>query len=564
MQGSDGEIPTRNRAVSRTCLVAGLALLALCTVGALCVGSIMLLRRGVDLAELPSVALPDSTPVASPGGVLRLPGALPVTLDPAMVQDATSAEYIVHLFSGLVSLNADMEVVPDLAERWDVLEDGRVYVFHLRQDAVFADGTPITAEDFVYSWERACSPDLGSPVAVSYLGDILGVKAYAAGQADHIAGLTVVDTHTLRVETDAPKVYFISKLTYPTAFVVDRREIESEGERWMIEPNGSGPFVLESISEERIVLRRNERYIGGPPALESVVFELGGGLPITMYENDELDITWAPANELDRVLDPHHPLSRDVHIVPELSTQYLGMNVNVPPFDDPAVRRAILHAIDRDKLAQLVLNNSAIAARGILPPGLAPEGDDPASALMAFDPEQARELLASSRYAAEGAMPPLVLTIAGTGGHLAGLPRAVVAMLEENLGLEFLVEQVEWGDFLEGLNEGRYGLYLAGWIADYPDPQNFLDLLFHSASAQNRKGYGNAEVDALLEEARIESQAERRASLYQQVELLILADAPWAPLVHGVSYVLVKPWVQGYQASGGLYPWLRDLWLIPR
>jgi oligopeptide transport system substrate-binding protein len=455
-------------------------------------------------------------------------------------------------------------VVPDLAERWDVLENGRVYLFHLREDAQFADGTPVTADDFRYSLERACSPELGSPVAVGYLGDIVGVEPYAMGLADHIAGVEAVAPHTLRIEIDAPKAYFLAKLTYPTAFVVDRRQVERDGERWMLNPNGTGPFVLETLSRERIVLRGNPRYYGGAPPLDSVTFEMGGGLPITMYENDQLDITWVPSSELDRVLDPHHPLSQDVHVVAELSTQYLGMNASHPPFDDPLVRRAILAAIDRDKLAVLVLNNSAIAARGILPPAMAPEGDDPAGALMAYDPALARELLGRSRYAEEGAMPPLVLSISGTSGYLGGVPAAVLAMLEENLGLEFMVEQVDWSDFLQDLNRGRYSMFFGGWIADYPDPQNFIDLLFHSASAQNHLGYANAELDALLERARIEPDEEQRAALYQQAEVLILSEAAWAPLSHGVSYILVKPWVQGYRASGSMYPWLRDISLGER
>jgi oligopeptide transport system substrate-binding protein len=565
MSLADRDSRPRARAGSQGCFIAAIALFLLCALSVCCVGSVTLLLPRTDrVVSLPEIA-PVERLIVAPraGGTLRLPGNLPPTLDPATVQDVTSAEYIVHLFSGLVSLNAELDVVPDLATHWDVLEDGRVYLFHLREDAVFRDGTPITAEDVQYSLERACSPELGSPVALDYLGDIVGAEALFRGEAEYLSGLEVIDPHTLRIDIDAPKAYFLAKLTYPTAYVVDHRQIEREGERWMLQPNGSGPFMLTDLSRDRIVLQRNERYYGDLPALERVIFELGGGLPITMYENDQLDITWVPANELDRVLDPHHPLSRDVQIASELSTQYLAMHAGQPPFDDPAVRRAILHAIDRDLLAELVLNNSVEAARGILPPALIPAGDDPATEIMVYDPALAREMLASSSYAGD-AMPPLVLTIVGTSGHLGGVPRAVVAMLEENLGLEVLVEQVEWGDFLQDLNRERYGMFLSGWIADYPDPQNFLDLLFHSASGQNHTGYRNAEVDALLEQARIEPDEDRRAALYQEAELLILGDAPWVPLAHGVSYSLVKPWVQGYEASSGLFPWLREIHLTER
>ncbi|MHB1319909.1 MAG: peptide ABC transporter substrate-binding protein, partial [Anaerolineae bacterium] len=490
-----------------------------------------------------------------------LAGELPPTLDPAMVQDSSSALYAVHLFSGLVSLNADLEIVPDLASDWDVENDGRTYVFHLDPDAAFADGTAITSEDVLYSWERACGPELASPVAPGYLGDIVGVEAFASGAAESIAGLEVRDPHTLAVTIDAPKAYFLAKLTYPAALIVDRSRVEELGERWMLDPNGSGPFVLDTLSEDLIVFERNERYNGTPARVGRVEFDLGGGLPITMYENDQLDIVSVWSDELDRVMDPYNPLSAELHVAPELSTEYLAMDVTKPPFDDPAVRQAILKAIDRDKLAELVLNNSAVAGRGVLPPGLANVDPDPAAEIMGYDPEEARRLLATSRYAAPGEMPPLVLSISGTSGYMPQMTEAVLAMIEENLGLQVTVEQIEWSSFLDDLNKRRYAFYSSGWIADYPDPQNFLDLLFHSRSAQNHTGYASAEVDALLEEARVEQDHERRMALYLQTEVLILRDAPWVPLTHGVSYTLVKPWVKGYQASASLYPWLKDVYL---
>ncbi|MFO7696375.1 MAG: peptide ABC transporter substrate-binding protein [Anaerolineae bacterium] len=505
---------------------------------------------------------PETSSETADGGVLRLAGELPPTLDPAMVQDSSSALYAVHLFSGLVSLSADLEIVPDLATAWDLENDGRTYVFHLDPDAVFADGTPISAQDVVYSWERACGPELGSPVAAAYLDDVVGVDDYALGRAETISGLEVRATHTLAVTIDAPKAYFLAKLTYPAALLVDRTRVEEMGERWVLDPNGSGPFVLETLTEDLIVLERNVRYNGTLAKIDRVEFILGGGLPITMYENDQLDIVSVWPDELDRVMDPYNPLSAELYIAPELSTEYLAMNVSMPPFDDPAVRQAILKAIDRDKLAELVLNNSAVAGRGVLPPGLIPVDPDPAAAVMSYDPEEARRLLATSQYAADGAMPPIVLSISGTSGYMPGMTEAVLAMIEENLGLQVTVEQIEWSSFLDDLNQRRYAFYSSGWIADYPDPQNFVDLLFHSRSAQNHTAYASAEVDALLEQARIEQDHDRRMELYLQAEVLILQDAPWVPLTHGVSYTLVKPWVKGYQASASLYPWLKDVYLV--
>ncbi|MBC7235886.1 MAG: peptide ABC transporter substrate-binding protein [Chloroflexi bacterium] len=548
----------------KTWLILVLALAFLCTFAVLC-GTVgyWALQKGRS-AEGPGLSKGVEFPLVPPAsgepvslGTLRLAGDLPPTLDPAMVQDSTSAEYIVHLFSGLVTLDADLEIVPDLAERWEVDGTGRLYTFYLDPQATFHNGRPILAEDVIYSIERACDPALGSPVAPSYLDDIVGVAEYVQGRVEHIAGLKAPAAHTVQIEIDAPKAFFLAKLTYPTSFVVDREQIEREGESWMRQPNGSGPFRLESISRERIVLVRNAAYHKGAPALRRVEFIIDGGLPITMYENGELDLVGVAPSEIERVLDPYNPLHNEHRVAPELSVQYIGLNVDKPPFDDPLVRQALARAIDREKLADLVLKGTARPALGILPPGM--PGFNEALVGLSYDPEQARALLARSRYGAPGAMPEIRLAVSGTSGHMPPMTGAVVAMLKENLGLEVLVEQVEWADFLRDMNEHRYQAFSAGWVADYPDPQNFLDILFHSRSAQNHTGYANAEVDRLLELARVEEDVDARLEYYRQAEQKIVLDAPWIPLTHGLNHILVKPYVQGYRASAGLYPWLADI-----
>jgi oligopeptide transport system substrate-binding protein len=498
----------------------------------------------------------DNTPVEAVG-TLRLLGGLPPTLDPAMAQDSTSALYIVHIFSGLVTLDKNLEVVPDLAESWDISPDGKTYTFHMNPSATFQDGRAITSADLVYSLERACSPETASPVASSYLEDIVGVNEFASGQADSISGLSAPDDNTLIITIDAPKAYFLAKLTYPAAFVVDRQQIESQGSSWFRQPNGSGPFVLSSIAADKIILTRNELYYGKLPTLAQVEFIMGGGTPMTMYENDQIDIVGVPPNEIERVLDPSNPLSAEFHRASELSVQYLALTTTRPPFDDIMVRQAFAMAIDRAKIADLVLKGTASAAKGILPPTM--PGFDPTLEGLAYDPAKARELLESSSYGAPGTMPEVVLTISGTSGHMDGETRAIVYMLETNLGISVTVEQVDWSDFLNDMNGEVYQIYSSGWIADYPDPQNFLDIQFHSKSQQNHMGYANPEVDQLLEQARVASSPDERYRLYHQAERLIVNDAAWIPLSHGVDYSLVKPYVHGYLSTSSIYPWLKDI-----
>jgi len=312
------------------------------------------------------------------------------------------------------------------------------------------------------------------------------------------------------------------------------------------------------LSRERIVLLRNERYSRGPVALERVEYHLGAGLPITMYENDQLDIVQIGADEIERVMDPANPLHAELHSASEQSVQYLGLNVDVPPFDDPLVRQAFAHAIDREKIADLVLKGTATPAMGILPPAL--PDFDPELEGLAYDPSKARELLAASRYATE--MPPVVLAVSGTSGHMTQMTRAILAMVEDNLGIAMRVEQVEWSYYLDDLNERRYQMFSVGWIGDYADSQNFLDVLFHSASIQNHTGYASERVDALLEQARIESDETKRTALYRRAEREIVQDAPWVPLTHGLTFSLVKPDISGFESSAAIYPWLADISIV--
>jgi oligopeptide transport system substrate-binding protein len=551
----------------KTWLVIVLALLLLCVLATTCgLGAYLVsqyladasaLTPGASATGLPRPATRPPTGESTSSGTLRVFGGIPPTLDPALVQDSTSAEYVVHLFSGLVTLDEDLEVAPDLATRWDLSEEGRTYTFHLRPDATFQNGRTLTSEDVAYSIERACSPETGSPVAPSYLNDIVGATAVFRGQADYVTGVVIVDDYTLRITIDAPKAYFLAKLTYPTAFVVDREQIEADGDDWARQPNGSGPFALVSLSRDLIVLEANERFYGVKPSIQRVEYVLSGEQPLVMYENDEIDIVEVAPSEIERVTDPENPLSRELVTGSEPSVQYLAFNVAMPPFDDRAVRQAFAHAIDRDKIADLVLKGTASAARGILPPAM--PDYDPTLTGLAYDPAKARELLASSRYGAEGALPPIVLSVSGTSGYLSSQDRAILSMLEENLGIQATVEQVEWSYFLRDMNERRYAFFAAGWIGDYPDSQNFLDLLFHSDSSQNHTGYSNPEVDGLLERARVEADPQQRTDLYRQAERLIVADAPWVPLTHGAVYVLVKPHVKGYRANGAISPWLNHI-----
>ncbi|MCS6801559.1 MAG: peptide ABC transporter substrate-binding protein [Chloroflexota bacterium] len=508
---------------------------------------------------------PGPGPRVSREGTLTLLGGDPPTLDPATTGDATSATYIVEIFSGLLTLDRDLRVVPDLAERWEVSPDGRTYTFSIRRDAKFHDGKQVRASDFKYSWERAANPRTLSPTADTYLGDIVGVSDMLAGRAQQISGVRVIDDWTLQVTIDEPKSYFLAKLTYPTSFVVDRENIERGGRTWTDRPNGTGPFKLREWRKgQNIILERNENWYRGAPSLLRVNYILSGGSPITMYENDEIDATVFGILDAERILDPspNNRLYREVVRdkdgqpgVAMLSTFYITFNVTKPPFDDVKIRQAMNYAVDKDRLISVVLRNMDIRADGILPPGM--PGYNPQLRGYRFDPATARRLVAESRYPDLSRF-DITLTTVGAGANPARYIQALTEMWKTHIGLDAKIEQVEWATFLDDQFAKKYTFFEGpGWIADYPDPQNFLDILFYSKSKQNHTGYANPEVDRLLLQARVERDQNTRLRIYQQVEQMIMDDAVWIPLFHEKQFWLVKPWVKGFVVAPMIIPTLQ-------
>ncbi|MCY4579296.1 MAG: peptide ABC transporter substrate-binding protein [Chloroflexi bacterium] len=492
------------------------------------------------------------------GGVMRRLFSDPPTLDPHKTSDTTSAFIIGEVFSGLVTLNTDLQIVPDIADRWEISQDGLVYTFHLLPDAKFADGKPVTAQDFVYSLNRAADPELASPVARTYLSDIVGVTEVLDGEATEISGLKAIDERTLEITIDAPKAYFLAKLTYPTAFVVDKDNVESGGDNWTDTPNSTGPFMLKEYKiGEHIILERNDNFYREPAYIDRAVFNLAGGQAMALYENDEIDITGVSIFDLERLKDPTEPLSSELKIAPPgFSVSYIGFNVNEPPFDDVHFRRALNLAIDKELIANEVLAGLTVPAYGILPPGF-PGYTDGLEGLK-YDEEAAKAELEMSKYADPADRPRIILSVTGTGGDIGIDMQVILEMWKNTLGVEVEIQQVEWATYLQDLNRRKFQIYALGWQADYPDPQDFLDILFHTESETNHGAYSNPEVDAMLEEARVERDAGRRVELYNKVEQMIIDDAAWVPLWYDSERnLLLKPHIKDYRLVPMTIPKLR-------
>ena len=488
----------------------------------------------------------------------------PPTLDPHLTTDATSAQIIVEVFGGLVTIDPELNVVSDLAESWDISPDGLVYTFRIRPDATFHNGKPVTAEDVRWSLERATDPLTEAPNVDQYLGDIVGVDAKLQGNALEISGVRVINEHTVEITIDESKSFFLAKMTYPTAFVLDQENIEANPKSWFREPNGTGPFKMSEYKVgETLVLSRHDGYHLGAAKLAEVEMILSGGTSMLMYENDEIDIAGVGLSDLDRLLDPTHSLNSELlQASPSFSVQYIGLNVDEPPLDDLNVRKALNLAIDKREIATIVLGDQVVPATGILPPGF--PGFNSSVSGYEFDPEEAKRLLLASKYGDDlENMPPITITTPGSFGANVSLDMEVIlAMWEKNLGIKTEFQQTEFATFLKDLHKGRFQMFDIGWIADYPDPENFLDILFYSDSSNNHTNYNNPDVDALLEQARIERDETMRFSIYNEVEQTILDDAPWIPLWYsGERYLLVKPNVHDFLQTPLIIPKLRHVYL---
>jgi len=499
------------------------------------------------------------------GGIFNTLWSDPPTLDPHVVTDGTSLEIVIEIFSGLVHLGPDTSnpFEPDLAESWSISGGSTVYVFRLRNDLKFSNGDPVTAQDFKWSFERAAHPDTASSIAGEILGDIVGIRDIIDGKATTASGIEVIDELTLRITIDAPKAYFIAKLTYPTAFVLNRENVESAGESWTDDPVGTGPFVLKEYRVgQRIRIARNDNYWGRAAYLDEVVFNLAGGVAMAMYENDEIDTTGVGFNDLDRVQDPTQGISNDLVDVPaDFGISYIGFNLAVPPFDDSNFRRALNHAVDKELIAERIFLNQVRPASGIIPPGF--PGYSPEIEGLQFDLDLAQDLLAQSAYADPETRPTIVITEPGTGGTPGLTTQIIAEMWRQNLGVEIEIQQVDWATYLDDLYRGQLQVWGGlSWQADYPDPQSFLDVLFRSDSSINHGGYSNAQVDEYLIAAQVEQDRVRRIALYNDAEQLIVSDAAWLPLWWGVgSKALVKPWVEGYKFSSLSVGKYKDVWI---
>jgi ABC-type oligopeptide transport system substrate-binding subunit/class 3 adenylate cyclase len=476
---------------------------------------------------------------------LRVPWVDPQTVDPAATNSIYSGYIIDELFSGLVELSADMNVLPDVARRWEVLEGGRRYVFHLRNDARWSDGTPVSAHDFEYAWKRVLDPATESPVA-SLLYDIKGARCYHQGETSDPAavGVNAHDDLTLAVELEAPTGYFLQLLTHSAAYPVPRHVVEAKGKAWARVGNTvtNGPFQLDHWRPgEVMLLSRHRQYHGRFSGnLQQVELTLHRDYSATLqqYESNRADVThlWAglSAAERERACQRY---AGEHWSQPALAVACIAFDVERPPFDDGRVRRAFALAIDKGRLCEVAMpGRSFPATGGMVPPGI--PGYTPGIGLP-YDPKRARHLLAEAGYADRRSF-PTVRGLAFPGAvHIV---EALRAQWRDALGLEVVWEYFDPGSGPNERQRSLSGVLFVPWEADYPDPDNFLRVGFPWSFMRWR----NQAYQGLLLEAKHLNDQAKRLKVYAQAERILIDEAPIVTLFYGRSEQLVKPWVKNY------------------
>jgi ABC-type oligopeptide transport system substrate-binding subunit/serine/threonine protein kinase len=469
-------------------------------------------------------------------------------LDLARTSEAPDFTVIQQLFSGLVTLTPELDVLPDLARRWEVLDEGLVYIFFLREDAFWSDSVPVTARDFVFAWQRALDIAPDSNLAL-LLQPIKGVDSYhtdavadqGTGPKKVEIGVYAVDDHTLRIELDQPCGYFLQLLAF-VALPVPQHAVEIHGDTWTEPENivSNGPFRIASWPNDgSLLMSRNSAYhgyFGGNLEYVKLIYHEQNEI-LPLYRADSLDIL--PLLALERSVRQEAMMvgMNDYLTVPEFTTGFIGFDVSQPPFDDYRVRRAFAMATDRQNLANVVaMGQVTPASGGFIPPGFPGHTADIA---LPYDLERARLLLAEAGYPNGQGLAPIKVQI---WELLAYLCDFFTNSWQDGLGVEIKWELLRFSEHYRRISEDPPPIFWAAWGADYPDPDSFLRV-----GLRNQLNWQDEAYDNLVEEAGHTLDQALRIDLYRKAEQILVDRAPLIPLAYHRLHLLVKPWVKNYQ-----------------
>ena len=471
--------------------------------------------------------------------------AEPETLDPHLMTGVPEHTLALALFEGLVAHHpTTLQPIPGVAERWELSEDGTVLTFHLRKDAKWTNGDPITAEDFRWSWERALTPATASEYGYQFFA-VKNAREFHEGTLKDFGkvGAKAIDDHTFEVTLGAPTPYFLDLCCFETLMPVHRATVEKHGSAWTRPENfvGNGPFtVAEWKPRDEIVMVPNEHYwnrsIVRLTKIRAKALD-DANTSFNEYLAGSLDwIKAIPQKRIDEV--QMHP---DYYVWPYLGTYFFRFNVTEAPFDDVRVRKAFNLSVNKASLCKDILKAGQIPATGYVPPSIhgyeSVNGPD-------YDPVEAKRLLAEAGFPAGEGFPAVTLTYNTSESHKQ-VCEVLSSMWRENLGVNVKLRNMEWKVYLEEVRKLRYQIARAGWIGDYTDPNTFMDM-FVKDGGNNNTGWANADYDQAIRAAAVEQDPAKRMALFQKAEKLLIVDEfPILPIYYYVNQGLLRTRVRG-------------------
>ncbi|RAU44178.1 oligopeptide ABC transporter substrate-binding protein OppA [Pseudocitrobacter sp. RIT415] len=508
--------------------------------------------------------VPEGTVLADKQELIRNNGSEPASLDPHKVESDVEFNIISDMFDGLVAVKPDGTIEPRLAASW---ENKGNWIFHLREGITWSDGTPITAQDVVWSWQRLVDPKTASPYA-SYLGNMNIVNAgdIAEGKkAPDTLGVKALDDKTLEITLTQPTAAFLPMLAHPSLVALDKTLVTRFAEKWTKPEHfvSSGPYTLSQwIVNERIVGKRNPRYWDDAHTVINQVTYLpisSEAADVNRYRAGEIDITsTVPINQF-ALLKKTMPEQLDVS--PHLATYYYELNTTRPPFNDARVRRALNMALDKEIIAEKVLGQGQRPAWLVSQPeigGITLKNPEYASWPREKRIAEAKKLLTEAGF---GDDHPLSFNLLyNTSESHQRIAIAAASMWKKNLGVEAKLQNQEWKTMLDAKRTGNFDAVRYAWIADYDDATTFLNN-YRTGDSSNTSRYSNPAYDAALLNAAKAPDIAARGRYYQQAEDLLAQDVPSIPVYHYVRSHLVKPWVGGFTPDRLGYYFTKDMYI---
>ncbi|ACR68849.1 oligopeptide ABC transporter substrate-binding protein OppA [Edwardsiella ictaluri] len=513
--------------------------------------------------------VPAGVQLAAKQELVRNNGSEVSSLDPHKIEGVPENNVTNDLLEGLTQHESQGQTIPGVAQRWES-KDNKVWVFYLRPDAKWSNGDPVTAEDFVYSWQRMADPKTASPYA-SYLqyAHVANIGDIIAGKRDKSAlGVKALDDHTFQVTLSEPVPYLPEMTAHYAMKPVNKVAVEKFGDKWTLPQNyvSNGAYKLKDwIVNERIVLERNPQYWDNAKTIIDKVTFLPIASEVTdvnRYRAGEIDMTYNNMPiELFQKLKKEIP--EQVKVDPYLCTYYYEINNQKPPFNDPRVREALKLGLDRDIIVNKIKNQGDLPAYSFTPPYT--DGavlTQPAWFGWSQEKrsQEARKLLTEAGY---GPGKPLTFNLLYNTSDLhKKLAIAAASIWKKNLGVDVKLENQEWKTFLDSRHQGNYDVSRAGWCADYNEPSSFLNMML-STSSNNTPHYKSPAFDRIMANALQAPDKAGRAAVYQQAEQQLDRDSAIVPVYYYVNARLVKPFVGGYTGKDPLdYVYDKNLYIV--